>query len=91
LAHLTLDEFVRRHLADRSGTLSPAAISAALDQAHPERTIRTSIVRTALENLVAKSHVQRTKLGSSVHCTATNTPGTHHTRDSPADAQPETN
>ncbi|MGY3206302.1 hypothetical protein [Streptomyces sp. TE5632] len=49
---------------------SAAEISAALGQAHPERGIKTKVVRVTLEGLVAKSQAQRTKQGASVFYTA---------------------
>ncbi|WP_329549953.1 BlaI/MecI/CopY family transcriptional regulator [Streptomyces sp. NBC_01356] len=87
----TLVELIRRHLADLSEPRSAAEIAATLDQAHPDRTIKTTVVRTTLENLVAKSRVQRTKQGSSVYYTATNTPESTTPPTPAADAQPETN
>jgi len=57
-------------------------ITTALTQAHPDRTIKTTVVRTTLENLVAKSRVHRTKQGSSVFYTAAATP-------EPATAEPQ--
>ncbi|MFG2351518.1 BlaI/MecI/CopY family transcriptional regulator [Streptomyces phaeochromogenes] len=65
----TLVELVRRHLADQGEPRSATEIATTLGQAHPDRTIKTTVVRTTLENLVAKSHVQRTKQGSSVYYT----------------------
>ncbi|WAU82657.1 hypothetical protein O1Q96_24780 [Streptomyces sp. Qhu-G9] len=65
----TLVELVRRHLADQGEPRSAAEIATTLGQAHPDRAIKTTVVRTTLENLVAKSQVQRTKQGSSVYYT----------------------
>ncbi|MFI1487980.1 hypothetical protein [Streptomyces sp. NPDC020747] len=48
--------------------------SSALPQAHPDRTIKTTVVRTTVEGLVARSHAHRTKQGSSVFYTATTAP-----------------
>lgn len=87
----TLVELIRRHLADQREPRSAAEIATALDQAHSDRAIKTTVVRTTLENLVAKSHAQRTKQGASVYYTATNTPETTTPAASPADTQPETN
>jgi hypothetical protein len=69
----TLVELVRRHLADLSEPRSAAEIATSLDKAHPERGIKTTVVRTTLEGLVAKSYAQRTKQGSSVFYTAPET------------------
>lgn len=90
-AQPTLVELIRRHLAEQSEPRSAAEIATALDQAHPDRTVKTTVVRTTLENLVAKSHAQRTKQGTSVYYTATNTPEPTIPAASAADAQPKTN
>ncbi|CAL9651492.1 hypothetical protein [Streptomyces sp. Tu 3180] len=65
-----LVELVRRHLDEQSEPRSAAEIAGALGQAHPERTIRTTVVRNTLEGLVARNRAQRTKQGSSVFYTA---------------------
>ncbi|MHA5054554.1 hypothetical protein [Streptomyces sp. SD15] len=87
----TLVELIRHHLADQSEPRSAAEITTALGQAHPDRAIKTTVVRTTLENLVAKSHAQRTKQGSSVYYTATDTPEPATPATPPADTQPEAN
>ncbi|MGW3147143.1 MULTISPECIES: BlaI/MecI/CopY family transcriptional regulator [Streptomyces] len=69
-AQPTLVELVRRHLSEQSEPRSAAEVTTALDQAHPERSIKTTVVRTTLEGLVAKNHAQRTKQGTSVFYTA---------------------
>ncbi|MEV6318852.1 hypothetical protein [Streptomyces sp. NPDC051776] len=66
----TLVDLVREHLAGQSEPRSAAEITTALGQQRPERTIKTTVVRTTLEGLVAKSQAQRTKQGSSVFYTA---------------------
>ncbi|MGI5041680.1 hypothetical protein ACM9HB_35195, partial [Streptomyces sp. JAC128] len=63
----------------------------ALGQAHPDRNIKTTVVRTTVEGLVAKSHAQRTKQGSSVYYTTTNTPEPATPATAPADDKAETN
>ncbi|MGW0827131.1 hypothetical protein [Streptomyces sp. NPDC002845] len=70
----TLAELIRRHLAEQSEPRSAAEISTALGQAHPERDIKTKVVRVTLEGLVAKSQAQRTKQGTSVYYTAPDAP-----------------
>ncbi|POX58512.1 hypothetical protein C3492_37740 [Streptomyces sp. Ru62] len=65
-AQPTLIELVRRHLAEQTEPRSAAEVSEALGQAYPERGIQTKVVRTTLENLVAKNGAQRTKQGTSV-------------------------
>jgi hypothetical protein len=66
----SLVNLIRGHLEEQSEPRSAAEITATLTQAHPDRTIRTTVVRTTLEGLVAKSQAQRTKQGSSVFYTA---------------------
>ncbi|MER7927323.1 hypothetical protein ABTY96_29920 [Streptomyces sp. NPDC096057] len=69
----TLVNLVRTYLTRQSAPRSAAEIATALGAQHPERTIKTTVVRTTLEGLVAKAHAQRTKQGSSVFYTS---PGT---------------
>jgi hypothetical protein len=77
----TLVELIRTHLGQQSEPRSSAEISTALAQAHPDRDIKPKVVRTTVEGLVAKGHVHRTKQGSSVFYTASET--------APADTTPE--
>ncbi|NEA68657.1 BlaI/MecI/CopY family transcriptional regulator [Streptomyces sp. SID12488] len=86
----TLVELIRRHLADQGEPRSAAEIATALGQAHPDRNIKTTVVRTTVEGLVAKSHVQRTKQGNSVYYTTTGTPEPAAPATTPAEDQPET-
>jgi hypothetical protein len=74
----TLVDLVHGHLADQREPRSAAEISTALAQQYPERGIKTTVVRTTLEGLVAKNRAQRTKQGSSVFYT------TPEAADSPA-------
>ncbi|MDQ0947284.1 hypothetical protein QFZ24_001207 [Streptomyces phaeochromogenes] len=69
----TLVELIHNHLGRQSEPRSSAEISTALAQAHPDRDIKPKVVRTTVEGLVAKGHVQRTKQGSSVFYTAAET------------------
>jgi cell division septum initiation protein DivIVA len=69
-ARPTLVELIRRHLAEQGEPRSAAEISTALGKAHPERGIKTKVVRVTLEGLVAKSQAQRTKQGASVYYTS---------------------
>ncbi|WP_329240791.1 hypothetical protein OG223_53155 [Streptomyces sp. NBC_01478] len=69
-AQPTLVELIRRHLAEQNEPRSATEISTALGQAHPERDIKTKVVRVTLEGLVAKSQAQRNKQGASVYYTA---------------------
>ncbi|MDT0469619.1 BlaI/MecI/CopY family transcriptional regulator [Streptomyces gibsoniae] len=66
----TLVELVRSHLIEQSEPRSAAEVTTVLDTAHPERGIKTTVVRTTLEGLVARGRVQRSKQGSSVYYTA---------------------
>ncbi|MET9451246.1 hypothetical protein [Streptomyces cinerochromogenes] len=68
-AQPTLVELVRRHLTEQREPRSAAEVAEALVRAHPERGIQTKVVRTTLENLVARNGAQRTKQGSSVFYT----------------------
>ncbi|MFD7712159.1 hypothetical protein [Streptomyces sp. NPDC059786] len=65
----TLVDLVREHLAAQSGPRSAAEVTTALGKQHPERTVRTTVIRTTLEGLVAKNQAQRAKQGSSVFYT----------------------
>ncbi|MGW3122795.1 hypothetical protein ACWDBW_37730 [Streptomyces sp. NPDC001107] len=69
----SLVELIRQHLAGQNEPRSTAEVATALDQAHPERGIKNTVVRTTLENLVAKGQAQRTKQGSSVYYIAPDT------------------
>jgi hypothetical protein len=73
-AQPTLVELVREHLAAQKEPRSAAEIATALGEQHPERAIKTTVVRNTLEGLVAKNHAQRTKQGSSVMYTAPDAP-----------------
>ncbi|MGW2825276.1 hypothetical protein ACWC24_30380 [Streptomyces sp. NPDC001443] len=66
----TLVDIVRAHLAEQREPRSAAEIATTLGQQHPERSVKTTVVRTTLEGLVARSHAQRTKQGTSVYYSA---------------------
>ncbi|MCG7202711.1 hypothetical protein [Streptomyces arenae] len=68
-----LVDLVREHLAAQIEPRSAAEITTALAQQHPERAAKTTVVRNALEGLVAKNQAQRTKQGTSVFYTAAET------------------
>ncbi|AWW36103.1 hypothetical protein [Streptomyces cadmiisoli] len=68
-AQPTLVDLVHDHLSAQREPRSAAEITTTLDQAHPDRRIKTTVVRTTLENLVAKGRAQRSKQGSSVFYT----------------------
>ncbi|MFF4509295.1 hypothetical protein [Streptomyces sp. NPDC001401] len=69
----SLVELIRQHLAEQSEPRSTAEIAAALEQAHPERGIKNTVVRTTVENLVARGQAQRTRQGRSVYYTTPDT------------------
>ncbi|MEV6741762.1 hypothetical protein AB0N14_34635 [Streptomyces sp. NPDC051104] len=66
----TLVELVRAHLSEQSEPRSAAEVADALGEAHPERGIKATVVRSTLEGLVAKKQAQRTKQGTAVFYTA---------------------
>ncbi|MEU8727391.1 MULTISPECIES: BlaI/MecI/CopY family transcriptional regulator [Streptomyces] len=69
-AQPTLVDLVREHLTGQGEPRSAAEITAELDKQYPKRNVKTTVVRTTLENLVAKNQAQRTKQGASVFYTA---------------------
>ncbi|MEU3612129.1 hypothetical protein ABZ725_07385 [Streptomyces sp. NPDC006872] len=69
-AQPSLVSLVREHLAGQDEPRSAAEVAQALGQLHPERGIKTTVVRTTLEGLVAKTHAQRSKQGTSVFYTS---------------------
>ncbi|WP_077801803.1 hypothetical protein [Streptomyces sp. JHA26] len=70
----TLVELVRKHLGEQKEPRSAAEITTALGQAHPDRTVKSTVVRTTLEGLVARNQAQRTKQGTSVYYTVPDAP-----------------
>ncbi|MEU3897507.1 hypothetical protein [Streptomyces sp. NPDC045251] len=87
-AQPTLVELVRTHLTEQSEPRSAAEITTALGRAHSERTIKTTVVRTTLEGLVARNQAQRTKQGTSVYYTATDAPEAAKQQDTEEKATP---
>ncbi|MEV6175705.1 hypothetical protein ACIHAR_07580 [Streptomyces sp. NPDC052016] len=79
----TLVSLIRAYLAQQSEPSSAAEIAAALSEAHPDRIIKTTVVRTTLEGLVARSTAQRLKQGHSVFYTSLES-GEDREKDSPA-------
>ncbi|MEU6478151.1 hypothetical protein ABZ858_14895 [Streptomyces sp. NPDC047017] len=69
-AQPTLVEIVREHLAAQKEPRSAAEIATELGRQHPDRSVKTTVVRTTLEGLVAKNQAQRSKQGTSVFYTA---------------------
>ncbi|GGJ28914.1 hypothetical protein [Streptomyces brasiliensis] len=69
----TLVALIRAYLAEQSEPCSAAEIATALSEAHPDRVIKTTVVRTTLEGLVARSSAERLKQGHSVFYTSLET------------------
>ncbi|MGW4563920.1 hypothetical protein ACWEN3_16395 [Streptomyces sp. NPDC004561] len=65
----TLVELVRRHLTEQTEPRSATEVTESLGRAHADRDVQTKVVRTTLENLVARNHAQRVKQGNSVYYT----------------------
>ncbi|WP_030189761.1 hypothetical protein [Streptomyces violaceorubidus] len=82
----TLVEMVREHLAGQREPRSAAEVTTALSEAHSGRTVKTTVVRTTLEGLVAKNQAQRTKQGTSVYYTATGATPSEQQQDPSAEA-----
>ncbi|CAM5434999.1 BlaI/MecI/CopY family transcriptional regulator OS=Streptomyces tendae OX=1932 GN=GUR47_05420 PE=4 SV=1 [Streptomyces tendae] len=82
----TLVELVREHLAGQREPRSAAEVTTALGEAHSGRTVKTTVVRTTLEGLVAKNQAQRTKQGTSVYYTATEAAAPEPKQDAAAEA-----
>ncbi|MER5993588.1 hypothetical protein [Streptomyces viridosporus] len=70
-----LVELVRQHLAEQTEPRSAAEIAASLGRVHPERVVKTTVVRSTLEGLVARNQAQRTKQGTSVFYTTPDNAG----------------
>ncbi|MFE6901229.1 hypothetical protein ACFVFJ_30960 [Streptomyces sp. NPDC057717] len=87
-AQPTLIALIRTHLDQQKEPRSAAEVTSALAQAHPQRTIKSTVVRTTLENLVAKSQAHRSKQGASVLYTSSTVQATTHK--TPAPALPKT-
>ncbi|MDR6974352.1 cell division septum initiation protein DivIVA [Streptomyces sp. 3330] len=85
-AQPTLVELIRGHLTEQREPRSAAEIATALGKAHPDRSVKTTVVRTTLEGLVAKSQAHRSKQGTSVFYTAAAVPEQKATP--PAESQP---
>lgn len=66
----SLVTLARDFLTSQTEPRSAAEIAEALAQAHRDRDIKKTVVRTTLEGLVAKNHAQRSKQGTSVFYTA---------------------
>ncbi|MGW6753089.1 hypothetical protein [Streptomyces sp. NPDC055006] len=83
-AQPTLIALIRTHLDQQKEPRSAAEVTSALAKAHPQRTIKSTVVRTTLENLVAKSQAHRSKQGASVLYTSGAVQATTHKAPTPA-------
>lgn len=70
ISKLTLVDVVCGHLAGQSEPRSAAEVSADIAQAHPDRRVKATVVRSTLEALVAQGRVKRTKQGRSIFYSA---------------------
>jgi predicted transcriptional regulator len=80
----TLVDLVREHLTRTNEPLSAAEITTALGETHPQRSIKTTVVRNTLENLVAKGRAERSRQGSAVFYTAAG-----KTQEAPSEQSPK--
>ncbi|MGW7541142.1 hypothetical protein ACWGKQ_08480 [Streptomyces sp. NPDC054770] len=67
----SLVEAVHDYLARQSEPRSATEVAEAIRAGQPGRTIKTTVIRTTLENLVARNRAQRTRQGRAVFYTAT--------------------
>ncbi|MEV7979495.1 hypothetical protein [Streptomyces sp. NPDC086519] len=65
----SLIEAVHTYLAQQREPVSATDVAEAIRAARPGRTIKTTVIRTTLENLVAKNRARRTKQGRAVSYT----------------------
>ncbi|WP_431330334.1 hypothetical protein ACPZ13_11705 [Streptomyces sp. IPPR8] len=87
-AQPTLVELVRAHLAEQTEPRSAAEVATALGRANTGRSIKTTVVRTTLEGLVARNQAQRTKQGTSVYYTAADAPRAAEQQNPGAETEP---
>ncbi|MGW3127506.1 hypothetical protein [Streptomyces sp. NPDC001076] len=65
----SLVEAVHAYLAQQREPRSATDVAEAIRAAQPGRTIKTTVIRTTLENLVARNRARRTKQGRAVFYT----------------------
>ncbi|MFF7092290.1 hypothetical protein ACFY9A_07815 [Streptomyces rubradiris] len=87
-AQPTLVELVRRYLTEQNEPRSAAEVAEALGRTYPERAVQTKVVRTTLENLVARNGAHRSKQGSSVFYTVAAEPAPEETAGNAEGADP---
>lgn len=83
----TLRDMVTRHLAGQNEPRSVAEVTFELQAAHTDRTVKATVVRNTLENLVARGDAERSKQGGSVYYTATTAKPSDQTSAEPAPAK----
>ncbi|MEW1771787.1 hypothetical protein [Streptomyces sp. NPDC086777] len=71
----SLVEAVHAYLAEQEEPRSATDVAEAIRAAQPGRTIKTTVIRTTLENLVARNQARRTKQGRAVFYTLSSTDG----------------
>ncbi|MER7187021.1 hypothetical protein ABT404_47475 [Streptomyces hyaluromycini] len=67
----SLVEAVHTYLAEQREPRSATDVAEAIRAGQPGRTIKTTVIRTTLENLVARNRARRTKQGRAVFYTLT--------------------
>ncbi|MFI6085176.1 hypothetical protein ACIBBB_30125 [Streptomyces sp. NPDC051217] len=82
-----LTELIHEYLKEQSEPRTAAEIAKALTAVHPNRNINDNLVRTTTERLVARSRVERSKQGATVHYTASQQDDSASTP-APADKEP---
>jgi hypothetical protein len=71
----SLVEAVHAYLAEQGEPRSATDVAEAIRAAQPGRTIKTTVIRTTLENLVARNRARRTKRGRAVFYTLSSPDG----------------
>ncbi|MFJ8495662.1 hypothetical protein ACIRBZ_46145 [Streptomyces sp. NPDC094038] len=71
----SLVEAVHTYLAQQREPRSATDVAEAIRAGQPGRTIKTTVIRTTLENLVARNRARRTKQGRAVFYTLTSAEG----------------
>ncbi|WP_030574294.1 BlaI/MecI/CopY family transcriptional regulator [Streptomyces aureocirculatus] len=66
----TLVELIHGHLVQQREPRSISEVTEALAKTHPDRGIKPTVVRTTMENLVAKGRTERRKQGTAVFYSA---------------------
>ncbi|MER5790185.1 hypothetical protein [Streptomyces sp. NPDC001980] len=72
----SLVEAVHAYLAQQREPRSATDVAEAIRAGQPGRTIKTTVIRTTLENLVARNRARRTKQGRAVFYTLSTQEGT---------------